>query len=231
MATRPAGVLRHVSFEGLGLIEPILAEFGLPILWLEIGQTICDSDLANICALILMGGPMSANDPEPWVGAEIDLIRRAVRRGVPVLGVCLGAQLVAKALGARVYRNPVKEIGWFETHWTAAARLDPVFGGLPDPAQIFQWHGETFELPENAECLAYTGTCAHQAFRYGLSVYALQFHLEVTPLMIEDWVSEDAKCGDVRELREFIDPRLHAASQAALARMVFRRWVDQIVLP
>ena len=170
-------------------------------------------------------------DPEPWVGAEIDLIRRAVRRGVPVLGVCLGAQLVAKALGARVYRNPVKEIGWFETHWTAAARLDPVFGGLPDPVQIFQWHGETFELPESAECLAYTGTCANQAFRYGLSVYALQFHIEVTPLMIEDWVSEDANCGDVRELRESIDPRLHAASQAALARTVFRRWVDQIVLP
>jgi GMP synthase-like glutamine amidotransferase len=225
----PVDVIRHVPFEGLGLIEPVLARHELPIRWHEIGDTLTDPELERSQALILMGGPMSANDPDPWVGTEIDLIRRAMARGTPILGVCLGAQLIAKALGSRVYPNPVKEIGWYQTYWTEAGRTDPVFGGLPDGVHIFQWHGETFDIPPGAEWLGYTRTCPHQAFRAGLNVYGIQFHPEVTPQIIDDWISQDANCGDVRELMRPVDPWLHSEAQAKLAHLVFQRWAGQVV--
>jgi GMP synthase (glutamine-hydrolysing) len=225
----PVDVIRHVPFEGLGLIEPVLERSEMPIRWHEIGDKLTDSELGASHALILMGGPMSANDPGPWVGTEIDLIRRAMAREIPILGVCLGAQLIAKALGSRVYRNPVKEIGWYQTYWTEAGRTDPVFGGLPDGTDIFQWHGETFDIPSGAEWLAYTKTCTHQAFRAGLNVYGIQFHPEVTAEMIEDWISQDANCGDMRELEHAVDPWLHSQAQAELAALVFDRWARQVV--
>ncbi len=224
----PVDVIRHVPFEGLGLIEPALRTNGLSIRWRELGDTLTASELRDSQALILMGGPMSANDPDPWVATEIDLIRHAVDREIPTLGICLGAQMIAKALGARVYRNPVKEIGWYQTYWTDAGRRDPVLGGFPDPVNIFQWHGETFEMPAGAELLAYTKTCTNQAFRAGKTVYGLQFHPEVTPEMIGNWITQDANCGDVRELTEPLDPRLHAQSQAELANLVFDRWARQV---
>jgi GMP synthase-like glutamine amidotransferase len=227
----PVDVIRHVPFEGLGLIEPVLKRHELPIRWHEIGDTLTDPELATSQALILMGGPMSANDPDPWVGTEIDLIQRALARQIPILGVCLGAQLIARTLGSRVYRNPVKEIGWYPTYWTDAGRIDPVFGGLPDGVNIFQWHGETFDIPPGAEWLAYTKTCAYQAFRAGPNVYGIQFHPEVTPEIIEDWISQDANCGDVRELEHQVDPWLHSQSQAELTALVFERWAQQVVLP
>jgi GMP synthase (glutamine-hydrolysing) len=222
-------VIRHVPFEGLGLIEPSLRNHDLQIRWHEIGKTLTDANLSTSQALILMGGPMSANDPDPWVETEVNLIRRAMAREIPILGVCLGAQLIAKALGARVYRNPVKEIGWYQTYWTDAGRTDPVFGGLPDGVQIFQWHGETFDIPQGAEWLAYTKTCSNQAFRAGINVYGIQFHPEVTPEIIEDWISQDANCGDVRELIYPVDSGLYAADQAKLAAQVFERWNSEVV--
>ncbi len=225
----PVDVIRHVPFEGLGLIEPVLHSHDLAIRWHEIGDALTEDQLCASDALILMGGPMSVNDPDPWVAAELDLILRAMGRGIPILGVCLGAQLIAKALGARVYRNPVKEIGWFQTYWTEAGRRDPVFGDLADGINIFQWHGETFDVPRGAEWLAYTKTCTHQAFRAGQNVYGIQFHPEVTPEIIEDWVAQDANCGDVRELENPIDARLHSQVQAELACLVFDRWAKQVL--
>jgi len=216
---------RHVPFEGLGLIEPALAERGISIEFADgFRQPDQAPDVRGAAGLIVMGGPMSANDDLPYLKQEMDYIREAVERGQPVLGVCLGAQLAAKALGARVYRNPVKEVGWFDIELTEAGRQDPLLSALDGRETVLQWHGETFDLPGGAEWLARSELCPNQAFRVGATLYGLQFHLEVTPEMIADWCAQDANCGDVRELPAPIDPHRNAARLAGLSRLVFGRW-------
>jgi GMP synthase-like glutamine amidotransferase len=211
---------RHVPFEDLGLIRAPIEERGISIEYADLyrpGALV--PDVTQAAGLIFMGGPMSANDDLPYLRQEMQLIAQAVSRRQPVLGVCLGAQLIAKALGAKVYRNAVKEIGWFEIHFTEAAARDALFAGLGPSETVFHWHGETFDLPPGAERLAYSEACRNQAFRFGAGVYGLQFHLEVTPAMIGDWCDRDANCGD-------IDPLHNAARLAILASIVFGRWCD-----
>ena len=171
-----------------------------------------------------MGGPQSANDREPGVLAELRLIEEAVEAGVPIMGVCLGAQLIAKALGARVYKNAAKEIGWAPVYFTEAAKGDRVFGRFASPTTFFHWHGETFDLPQGAEWLAYSDLTRHQAFRYAKNVYGVQFHPEIQPEMIVDWSSQPANCGDVEGLAEAIDP--HAVDSESLARIVLEGWLS-----
>ena len=211
---------RHVPFEDLGLIRASLEERGISIEYADLyhpGAPV--PDIAQAAGLIFMGGPMSANDDLPWLRQELKLISRAVDRRQPVLGVCLGAQLIAKALGSRVYQNAVKEIGWFEIHLTEAAARDALFAGIGPVETVFHWHGETFDLPPGAERLAWSEACCNQAFRARANTYGLQFHLEVTPAMIEDWCARDANRGDV-------DARRNAARLAALSSIVFGRWCD-----
>ena len=152
---------RHVAFEHLGLIAPALESRGLSVQYVDLfeGAPVPER-IAEAAGLIFMGGPMSANDDLPYLRAELALIEQAAKAGTPVLGVCLGAQLIAKALGARVYRNRVKEIGWFPVSWTPAAARDPLFAGLSAPETVFHWHGETFDLPAGAEWLARSEACA-----------------------------------------------------------------------
>ncbi len=216
---------RHVPFEDLGWIHHALEDCGIGVDFPDLfREGAAAPDITNAAGLIFMGGPMSANDPLPYIQQEIRWICQAVERGQPVLGVCLGAQLIAKALGARVYANPTKEIGWFDVHLTDAGREDALLSGLDDPETVFHWHGETFDLPQGASWLAYSERCRHQAFRIGSKVYGLQFHLEVTPEMIADWCLQDANCGDVRELESPLDPNLNATRLANVSRLVFGRW-------
>ena len=224
-------VFRHVPFEDLGLIAPALESRGCAIRYVDVykGEGI-PADWQAASGLVFMGGPMSANDSLPFLHRELALIEQGVAAGYPVLGVCLGSQLIAKALGARVYRNRVREIGWAPVYWREEARRDPLFGGLTAPETVFHWHGETFDLPAGAEWLAWSDACPHQAFRAG-PAYGLQFHLEVTPAMIAGWCVEDANSGDVRELAAPIDPHAHAARLAQLAALVFGRWAARIGLP
>jgi GMP synthase-like glutamine amidotransferase len=216
---------RHVPFEDLGLIRPTLEERGISV---EFADLYCDGatlpELAGAAGLIFMGGPMSANDPLPYLQTEFQVMRQAVERSQPVLGICLGSQLLAKALGARVYRNPTKEIGWFDIHLTEAARQDDLFAGLNGTETVFHWHGETFDLPSGATWLAYSEACLHQAFRLNGNTYGLQFHLEVTPEMIMDWCQQEANCGDVHELAAPVDPYRNRERLAQLSRLVFGRW-------
>ena len=173
-------VLQHVPFEGLGSIR-----FWLEARNAQIGYTrFFANDLLpsveGIDLLIAMGGPMSVNDETelPWLRAEKQAVRDAIAKDVAVLGVCLGAQLIASALGSRVYRNPVKEIGWFPIQAVAAPEHAFRF---PSECTVFHWHGETFDLPEDAVRLAKSGPCANQAFQLKRNVIGLQFHLETTP--------------------------------------------------
>jgi GMP synthase (glutamine-hydrolysing) len=216
---------RHVPFEGLGRIAPVLDELGIAFHDAEAYRD--GASLPHPAAydgLIFMGGPMSVNDPLPYLAREMGVIQEAARIGQPVLGVCLGAQLIAKALGARVYRNPIKEIGWFDVEFTPAAARDPLFAGAAPRETVFHWHGETFDLPAGAVRLASSSRCRNQAFRVGETIYGLQFHLEVTPAMIEDWCRQDANCGDVCELTEPLDPSWNAARLDVLSRSIFGNW-------
>ena len=218
---------RHVPFEGAGRIEPVLQSRGIALEYADLYQPrAAMPDTARFAGLIFMGGPMSVNDPLPYLQWEMEAIRGALNRGQPVLGVCLGAQLIAKALGARVYANPVKEIGWFEIHFTDAAQSDPVFAGLDRDETVLHWHGETFDLPPDAVWLARSERCRHQAFRLGERAYGLQFHLEVTPAMVADWCTQDANCGDVKELDEPLDPSRNATRLGELADLIFGRWCE-----
>jgi GMP synthase-like glutamine amidotransferase len=167
---------------------------------------------------------MSANDDLPYIRRELELIAEAARLGMPILGVCLGAQLIAKAAGSRVYKNQVQEIGWYPIHWTEAAARDPVHQGLSGSDTVFHWHGETFDLPAGAELLASSDACRNQAYRVGSNIYGLQYHLEVTPAMIADWIEQDANCGESREVHEPIDAQTNAPRLAELASQVFGRW-------
>ena len=216
---------RHVPFEHLGAIADALDAAGIDYEYADLFENpSAPVPVDEAGGLVFMGGPMSVNDDLAYLRREEHLIRDAVARGTPVLGICLGSQLIAKALGARVYRNAVKEIGWYAVSFTPDASADPLFAGLREPETMFHWHGETFDLPEGATWLAYSEHCRNQAFRIGANVYGLQFHPEVTPEMISCWCKEDANEGDMRELDHVIDPEAHAERMAKLATTIFGRW-------
>jgi GMP synthase-like glutamine amidotransferase len=217
-------IFRHVPFEGAGLIEPVLCARGIAFDYVDLYRGDAAPDPGGCHGLIFLGGPMSVNDDLAYLRLEEQLIREAVWRGVPVLGICLGAQLIARALGATVRRNPAKEIGWFDVDFAPEADSDPLFGGLSRET-VFHWHGETFDLPDGARLLASSELCRNQAFRMG-DDYGIQFHLEVMPEMIAEWCVQDENCGDVRELTEPIDTGYNAVRLASLSDRVFGAWCD-----
>ena len=173
-------ILQHVPFEDIGSICQWLTKAGADISYTRFFDDQALPQIQGLDLVIAMGGPMSVNDESvlPWLRAEKDFIRQAVHNGVSVLGICLGAQLIASALGARVYRNPQKEIGWFPIE--ATGRLPETFC-FPKKCTVFHWHGETFDLPAGAVHLAKSQGCANQAFQIGRNVIGMQFHLESTP--------------------------------------------------
>ncbi|PFG49150.1 GMP synthase-like glutamine amidotransferase [Amycolatopsis sulphurea] len=146
-------------------------------------------DWTRFDGIVAMGGPMSANDELPWMVAEKVLVTSAVRAGVPFYGACLGAQLLAAALGARIYRGPRPEFGMGAVRMAPASFDDPLFGGIPRQVPVFQWHGETFDLPTGAVLLATGDDVHHQAVRVGRVAYGVQFHLEVSSALLEEWLS------------------------------------------
>ncbi|HEY2013989.1 MAG TPA: type 1 glutamine amidotransferase [Bryobacteraceae bacterium] len=220
---------RHVPFEGAGRLHTILEPRGIAIRYADLYRPDTEMpDVDGAAGLIFLGGPMSVNDDLPYLKQEMALIRAAMERKQPVLGICLGSQLMAKALGERVYRNPVKEIGWYDIHLTEAAVGDPLFARVNPKETVFHWHGETFDLPAGSARLAWSEACRNQAVRFSTSAYGLQFHLEVTPEMIADWCRQDENCGDVRELSQPLDPTCNSARLAELSHLIFGSWCDTL---
>ena len=220
-----AHILQHVAFEDAGIINAWLDAHRA-----DVGVTRFDAvaalpDSAGLDLLVVMGGPMSVNDEaeHPWLVAEKRFIAQAVAQGTAVLGICLGAQLIAAAQGARVYRNAEKEIGWFAIEAVGAQQGCFAF---PPQCTVMHWHGETFDLPPGAHRLATSAGCANQAFQFGERVIGLQFHLEMTDANLHAIL---ANCrGELRPARfvqteaEILDagPQHFAATHELMARLL-----------
>jgi GMP synthase-like glutamine amidotransferase len=218
--------LQHVPFEGLGSIGPWLRSAGADVTATRFFEDPALPDVADVDLLVAMGGPMSVNDEAglPWLVAEKRCVREAVERGVPVLGICLGAQLIASALGARVYPNRVKEIGWLPIQAPPVAQ-EGLFQ-LPPEIEVFHWHGETFDLPAGAVRLASSAACDNQAFQIGDRVVGLQFHLETTPesarAIVENCRDELVPGPYVQTEAALLgaDPRKYGAINAVMAELL-----------
>jgi len=225
-------VLQHVPHEGLGTIGPLIREFGLDADFLRVFRNErIPLQIEGYSALIVLGGPMGVyeDDIYPFIKGELRLIRSALNERVPILGVCLGAQLLAKAAGADVYKGGKKEIGWYNVELTGDGLNDRLFQGLPEELTVFQWHGDTFDVPEGARRLASSKLFPNQVIRVGPCAYGIQFHLEVTEEMIREWLAVNK---DELGPLESIDPKkiakeipaniqtLHAHGRAVISRFL-----------
>jgi GMP synthase (glutamine-hydrolysing) len=216
-------VCQHVPHEILGTLNPLLKRAGFRIRYVNFGRhPDAQPSMDDYDGLVVLGGPMSAHDDQrlPHLAVEMKLIEAALRRNLPVLGICLGAQLIARTLGARVCANHTKEIGWYDVNPAADAELDSLLSEFDDSEKIFQWHGDTFDLPKQALHLASSRTCANQAFRYGANVYAFQFHLEVDEPMILRWLKVPENRREIASLHGDIDPdEIHAETVHHIERL------------
>ncbi|MCC7360320.1 MAG: type 1 glutamine amidotransferase [Anaerolineales bacterium] len=187
-----AHLLQHVPYEDPGTISPWLEAHRFDVSSTRFYENTTLPDLKDIDFLIMMGGPMSANDEIgwPWLRAEKQFVQAAIARGVAVLGVCLGAQIIASALGQRVFRNPLPEIGWFPVEATPGV---PGCFRFPSSCTVFHWHAETFDLPPGAVRLARSAGCENQAFQFKRNVMGLQFHLETTPANVQALIENGAQ--------------------------------------
>lgn len=218
-------ILQHVPFEGPGVIEHWLAERGADIGYSRLYASAALPDPAGVDLVVAMGGPMSVNDEAefPWLAAEKRFLVQAAAQGVAVLGICLGAQLIASAHGARVSRNAEKEIGWFDIEAVEAPQGCFAF---PPRCTVMHWHGETFDLPPGAHRLAASVGCANQAFQLGERVIGLQFHLEMTDAnlraILANCRSELRTARFVQTEAEILDagPQHFAATHALMAQLL-----------
>ncbi len=225
--------IQHVAFEDLGSFAPALTERNYTLRYLEAGQ----DDLAALDPLagdlwIVLGGPIGAYEEAayPFIRDELRLLRARLDAGRPTLGICLGAQMMARALGARVYPGGRKEIGWKPLQLTAAGRASPL-AAFADGTPVLHWHGDTFDLPDGATLLASTDWYPHQAFAWGYHALALQFHIETTARGLERWfighASEIAGTPglSVPMLRD--ETAHHAVDAEERGRQCLTAWLEQ----
>jgi GMP synthase-like glutamine amidotransferase len=234
--TARACVLQHIRCEPPGLFSGVLRARGIAAETVELDEGGRLPDWRGLDLVIAMGGPMGAHDDaqHPWLAGERSWIAAAVHAGVPFFGVCLGAQLLAASLGAPVRTGAVPEVGVLPVTLTGAARGDPVFGALGTEFPALQWHGDTFGIPAGAVHLARSAAYPNQAFRFGETAYAVQFHVEVTRAMLAGWAEVPAY---QRSAETVLGPggfgTLAAAfdaahgSMARLASAMFTGWLDQ----
>jgi len=225
-------LLQQTHSEGPGKIVPWLEELGQEVDVVELWRRSVPGNRSEYAGLIIMGGPMGAYDGEkyPFLQQEDALIRDWVASDRPLLGICLGSQLMAKALGGEVFRGEHWEVGWHPVHFTPAGCEDPAFKGCPGEFAVFQWHHDTFTLPEGAVLLASSDLYENQAFRFGEKAYALQFHPEMTEDLIHLWldlhreelIREDAHLPH----KIWMESKHYLGNQGRLGRQIIRRLVD-----
>jgi GMP synthase (glutamine-hydrolysing) len=229
-------VLQHIACEPPGVFEDVLRDRGAELHRVELDDGDSLPDWRGFDAIVAMGGPMSANDDAelPWLTGEKRLIGDAVRAGTPFWGVCLGVQLLAASLGARVYRGPEPEVGLLPVELTDDGRADPVFGRIDTDLVTLQWHGDTFDLPDGAVRLASSPAYANQAFRIGRA-YGVQFHLEVSAEMAREWAEVPEYVASLeRTLGADGAPAFLAAIERdaeemrSAGRALFERWLDHV---
>ncbi|HEY0415378.1 MAG TPA: type 1 glutamine amidotransferase [Gaiellaceae bacterium] len=230
-------VLQHIACEPPGVYEDVLRERGAGLHRVEVDEGDPLPRWEEFDAVVAMGGPMSAADDAglPWLQQEKALIAEAVRAGTPYWGVCLGVQLLAASLGARVYPGAEPEVGVLDVELTDEGRADPVFAALPPSFPTLQWHGDTFDLPEGAVRLAGSPPYPNQAFRFERA-YGVQFHLEVSPVMAREWAGVPEYDASLRRvlgddgaaaLLGAVDER--GPEMLALGRVLFERFLDVVV--
>jgi len=189
-------VIKHVEIEGPGTIERVFQNTNWLLTTLDFTNgDFPPDDFSDIKAIISLGGPMNVYEEAdyPFLRYENLFLKKAIKKEIPILGICLGAQLLAKACGAKVNKAREKEIGWYKVSLTDDGKKDILFESLPKELEVFQWHEDTFDIPQGAACLASSQSCRNQAFRFGKNTYGLQFHIEVTPEMVEAWIDEYKK--------------------------------------
>ncbi len=230
--TTTALALRHVMFEDAGLIGKVLEEAGIKLDYVEVPSSdLAQTDVISPDLLVILGGPIGVYDVAdyPWLEPETAFIRARLQARKATLGICLGAQLMAKALGARVYPGRAKEIGWAPLTLTAEGRRSALVH--VDRAPVLHWHGDTFDLPDDAVRLAFTELTANQAFAIGDHALGLQFHLETCGRTLERWfVGHAVEIGDtpgvhVQSLRR--DTEKHSPALERCARLALRAWLDR----
>jgi len=216
-------VLQHVAHELLGTLNPLLKRAGFRIRYVNFARhPEAQPSLQGYDGMVVLGGPMSVSDADrlPHLTAEMRLIEQAMKQNLPVLGICLGAQLIAKTLGAEVYPNQEKEIGWYDVSPTGAAESDPLLTEFQEREKIFQWHGDTFDIPKTSSHLAFSNLCSNQAFRYDANVYGFQFHLEVDEPMIHRWLRGPENRKEIAALGGTNTPeRIHQETPEHMARL------------
>jgi len=228
-------VLQHVASEPMGVLDPLLRASGLRIRYVNFARHAnTQVNVDKYDGLVVLGGPMNVDQYSryPHLLHEIEIIKQALTREIPVLGICLGAQLLAAALGASVHPNAVREIGWYPLSLSAAAANDPLFSHLDQEAEVFQWHAYTFTEPNGTVHLASTASCANQAFCYKGFAYGLQFHLEVDASLIERWLKHselkkelEPLGGDMHAQQVQVATERHLLASQARARAVFSTFI------
>jgi len=223
-------IIQHLTIEGPGLFKEILSSLGIKTVTIDFEKKMSLPNINDFRGIIVMGGSMNVYETGkyPFLLEEEKFLKQAIKKGLPTLGICLGAQMLAKVMGARIKKSPVKEIGFYDLSFTPLANADPLFLGInKDKLKVFQWHEDTFDLPKKAALIIQGDTCVNQAFRFDEYVWGFQFHPEITESLIADWC-KDSKDPMVDEQAFLQDYKKYKKEYKEQARLITENFISSV---